>query len=406
MKYRIHEANIERLEKHMARIGKKCHKLGLDFTYERTGEEIAPVLDKNGEQAYDSEGEPIIVKYIIVEVSGLAIHNDWEFVATIDHTDEGNIIRNVNNNISVPERYYTSDCYCEHCKTDRNRNQTEIIHNTVTGEFMQVGKACVKEYIGGLDASTIAQWIEMFDSVIKGESHTGGGYQNYRELYTYIRYAVETIKHFGYVKKYDEFGDYNKNNTTSRVCDFIYNYNRMVHCNPYDRNVIELMDSVGFNVDSKETIETADKVIEFCKNIEETNEYTHNIHILANSDYFNGKFTGYVVSMVALYNREVERIAKEYARQEQANKEKASDYVGNIGDRIEIKAVTATTISSFETAYGITYINKFVDENGNVYMWFGNKAVDEGITSVKGTIKEHKEYKGVKQTILTRCKVA
>ncbi len=47
------------------------------------------------------------------------------------------------------------------------------------------------------------------------------------------------------------------------------------------------------------------------------------------------------------------------------------------------------------------------DENGNVYVWFasGNFVPDLGSHyHIKGTVKKHDDYKGDKQTILTRCK--
>ena len=41
-------------------------------------------------------------------------------------------------------------------------------------------------------------------------------------------------------------------------------------------------------------------------------------------------------------------------------------------------------------------------------MWTGEGYdIEEGKTyTIKGTVKEHSEYKGTKQTILTRCKIA
>lgn len=105
---------------------------------------------------------------------------------------------------------------------------------------------------------------------------------------------------------------------------------------------------------------------------------------------------------------EAERLAREA--------EKAiSQYVGEIGEKI---TTTATYIGSpyFESrSFGgwgteTCYINTFKDEAGNKIIWktsARNVGVEfeEGATvQLSGTVKEHSEYKGEKQTIIIRAK--
>ena len=49
---------------------------------------------------------------------------------------------------------------------------------------------------------------------------------------------------------------------------------------------------------------------------------------------------------------------------------------------------------------------KFIDVNDNIYTWKTTKVFKDGVTSLTGTVKTHNDYKGIKQTELTRCKVA
>lgn len=88
-----------------------------------------------------------------------------------------------------------------------------------------------------------------------------------------------------------------------------------------------------------------------------------------------------------------------------------SEYVGEIGDKIEVE-VTLSFYTGWESNFGynnVTYLYTFKDEQGNVYTWktgsYLNKDKGSKLT-LKGTIKDHSEYKGVKQTVLTRCKIA
>ena len=88
-----------------------------------------------------------------------------------------------------------------------------------------------------------------------------------------------------------------------------------------------------------------------------------------------------------------------------------SQYVGNVGEKFE-GSVILTSIHTYETHftyYGeLNYIYKFEDSNGNTIIWkTSNRDLEEGKTYLlTGKIKEHSEYKGDKQTILTRCKIA
>ena len=89
----------------------------------------------------------------------------------------------------------------------------------------------------------------------------------------------------------------------------------------------------------------------------------------------------------------------------------ASEYVGNIGDKIEMR-LTFKDAFAFETHFTyrgeLNHIYKFADDNGNTFTWKTGKwlELDKGTQyTVKGTIKDHNEYKGDKQTVLTRCKV-
>lgn len=60
--------------------------------------------------------------------------------------------------------------------------------------------------------------------------------------------------------------------------------------------------------------------------------------------------------------------------------------------------------------YGMTtmFAHTFKDADGNVFTWKTQKgiALERGAAvNLSGTVKEHTEYKGERQTVLTRCKV-
>lgn len=103
----------------------------------------------------------------------------------------------------------------------------------------------------------------------------------------------------------------------------------------------------------------------------------------------------------------------------------SSEYLGEVGKKLSI-TVTLKKSFSFENTFGYhtatTYIHNFEDADGNAIIWkTTNSLIDYTYPEDKpghceahpfttgtltGTVKEHSEYKGVKQTVLTRCKVS
>lgn len=88
---------------------------------------------------------------------------------------------------------------------------------------------------------------------------------------------------------------------------------------------------------------------------------------------------------------------------------KTGEYVGTVGSKIK---ATVTVTNVFEnslnfhghTRYTYKHIMKSADDN--VFVWNTSTVcynVGHTMTLV-GTVKAHEEYKGVRQTILTRCK--
>lgn len=83
-----------------------------------------------------------------------------------------------------------------------------------------------------------------------------------------------------------------------------------------------------------------------------------------------------------------------------------SHHIGQIGEKVEL-TVSHIRTGSYETRFGITHVYTFKDEAGNVLVWKTGSSCSfpEGMFRLGGSIKEHSEYNGVDQTVLTRCKI-
>ena len=108
--------------------------------------------------------------------------------------------------------------------------------------------------------------------------------------------------------------------------------------------------------------------------------------------------------------------AMNYLQKQQQLQQRATadnnTYLGKVGDKVEftIQSVKALFSNYVNVGYRnsvetITY--KFITENGNTVLWSTGKQITDDYIGCKvtGTIKALKEYKGEKQTIVTRCKI-
>lgn len=96
-----------------------------------------------------------------------------------------------------------------------------------------------------------------------------------------------------------------------------------------------------------------------------------------------------------------ERVVKE------GSEKKVSSWVGYQGER-KTFSLTIERLIPTSSEWGNSYLHSSKDEDGNVITFFNrNKLGEEGETiTITGTVKKRDDYKGIKQTVLNRVKVA
>tara|TARA_R100000426_G_scaffold48647_1_gene35984 strand:+ start:69 stop:860 length:792 start_codon:yes stop_codon:yes gene_type:complete len=86
-----------------------------------------------------------------------------------------------------------------------------------------------------------------------------------------------------------------------------------------------------------------------------------------------------------------------------------SNFVGEVGDK-SVFELTLKFKADFQNYfYGrpvTSWLNNLVDAQGNVFVYWGKCLGNKGDNiKMKATIKEHKVYKGIKQTVVNRPKI-
>lgn len=391
MVYAIYEYFYPDVEKKLNRIAKKCIKHGNDFTFEVKGEEIR--------ERYNKElGMTEYHKFILVEVDGTAKIDNWECIAVLEVHDVGNIIRRINTEIEIPERFKHTENICEHCNSKRQRNNLYVIHNIETDEWKQVGGNCLKLYTGGLNMEYVTAYMDGITELEEFDGIVGHG-KAYYHVNDILSYAVEVINKTGY------FNAQAMLPTKYIVSVLMYNglsrAIELINKDFKDARLDVRMSEVDFHKES--TMDTVEQIINYYKNLEDDSEFVHNIKVMLNEEYVLPRNIGFLCYLPEGY-------AKHIQKEIEKAKKVETEYFGEVGKRYKDKVISdISLIASWETQWGYTGVYKITLEDNSILTWKTNSYLhldrNEEFDKITFTVKEHKEYKGEKQTEVTRCKV-
>lgn len=403
MRFSIPEQNIENLEKKLIRIKNKCAKYGCEFKYERVGEHFEEKKFYHCDEFGTVEKWSEVIHFIDIEAEGTAAINGWKFVASLDFTDKGNIIQGVGD-IEVPARYYSCSPWCEHCKTARDRRHSFIVFNEETGEFKQVGKSCLRDFTGGLSAEVAASFESAIKEIQEASDFSGlGGFgKSWFDVKEFMAYVAETIRIYGYVKR--DGVDI----CTADRAEELYRKGTGMRLAGGDAQKARLLDAEAKGFDAGNGAELAEKVRAWILGNERDDNYFHNLKVACGLEYGDYKVLGLLSSAFPAYDRDLEFQAEKREREAKAAEAaEKSSWMGNVGDKVSFEIADFRVISSWETQWGMTMVYKFVSVDGQEATWKTGNWVSERCIGgkISGKIKELKEYRGVKQTELTRCKI-
>lgn len=408
MTFSIPEMNMESLEKKLTRIKNKAAKYGNEFRYERIGEHFEERTFRE-EIGFDTANCcPIykewvaIVKYIDIDVEGIAAVNGWKFAASLEFTDAGNIISGTGE-VEIPQRYYNCTPWCEHCRTSRDRRHSYIVFNEESGEFKQVGKSCLKDFTHGLSAEYVAHFESFIKEAEEAQTFSGGHVKTYFDVEDFMAFAAETIRLYGYVRR-DGSGI-----CTADRAEELYRHEFGMRLMYGKELNARLHDAKSRGFDHKNSAELAQTVREWIINNERDDNYFHNLKVACGNSKVGYNGLGLLVSAFPAYDRELEYEAQRREREAKESEARArSSYMGNVGDKISFEIADFKLITSWTNQWGFVGVYKFVSKDGLEATWKTSAYIDERkiIGSViTGTVKEHKEWNGIKQTELTRCKI-
>ena len=393
--YTIPQDRREEIEKLVAKYQKKAAKYGATLTVEY-GEPYArmtPVRRIDPITMVFYEVDRVLVEVFDLTIDGDEIRKDgYTVVAKIEHLEGGNVVSAFGD--EVKQGWRDAKGCCEHCNSKRDRRLTFIVKHE-DGTEKQVGRTCLKDYCG-IDPQAIGYRNELNEILLDDDiANYDFERRPVSKAYSTIEVlalALRTIKAQGYVKS----GEPHSNKSV----------------------IAEEINRVRFTDAEREEARKLAQAISAIDPDEAFTANLNNVQSLIASEYCKANHFGRIAYAPIAYEKYREEMERRAEREARRNAERAaSNYVGEVGKRIDLDIAEMKLLTSWETQWGCTWLYRFIDTNGNILVWFASKPLErvnangayEDVTEVhhiRATVKEHSERDGVKQTIITRCKAA
>lgn len=383
--YRVPVENWEGLTERIEKLNKRAVKLGCEPA-------IIEIVRKEDEVCQSGE----VIRYHVVTVEGKApVLNGWRFLARLQHVYlEGkteSIIRTIPG-YTIPEKYQTAENYCDHCQLKRYRTDTFIVQNEQTDEYKQVGRQCLKDFLGHTSPGAIAALAEHLSNldamVEEAMGRNANGKPHMVSLKIYLSYVSAAIRTKGWVSR-TKAGVRPELEATAN-----YAFKEM-----FPESSMERDDKLTL---IKEDEELANSAIEWVRGnkskLDRPNDYEHNLCVVSGLEAIKIDMIGLAASIIPYY----ERATREKVDQS------GSEWVGTIGEKVKLSVVVNRIIPYENKKYGGTMqIHKMSEINSNnALVWFSSgKKLEEGKElKIQGIVKGHNEFRGVKETVLTRVR--
>lgn len=370
---KVSEGRLSYLHEKLAKLNKKAVKLNLPEIVSKVTGFYPEVLNERGQiktRAFWS-----------VDLDGTSPGLAYTFVGTVEHHDGGNILRSVPGQ-EINEKFRQAKSVCAHCEKFRSRKDTFVV--VLDGEQKQVGRSCVKDFLGHQSLEQIKLYAELGELTEKAYEDDPG----YRfgsseiQVVTFVVMAFRAIRSLGWVSaKNASIGQ----SPTSSVATTLYAGLRAAK----DQTTPP----------TEEELAEANEAIFFAKS-RSSSSFEKNMAVVANLPALDHKHLG-IASCIAL---SFMKFKEEETRKSIPD---TSEWIGSVKDKVEVE-VKIVSIRSFEGSFGPVHIYNMADPMGNNIVWkttVRDLGEENSTFKLRGTIKEHTMFRNKKQTVLTRCKI-
>lgn len=388
--YTIVADDLADFEKKYRRIARKFEKLGRAVPAYSIGSKRTV----NGTYIVDGDDYPCIVSVIDVtfgegDISRQKLYGDYEFVGSASYLEDGESFVSFTRDSEDDEFSIRSlvkePTHCDHCGIKRKRNKVYILRNIETGNYMQVGNSCMKDLFGIGIADAISEFFGFVDAIDEfDEDNISSSVGQANPAVNTIVFLAKCVSLFNSGERWISKKEAFETNKKSSVEIILYGNDFCVEISNSD-------------------IEIANEVIHFVNSLDANSEYIENLQQVLSQENISYKLAGIAGSAVPMFYRNPKKAKDAEAKE--------TRWYGNVDDKIEFTG-TVLVAARFEGHYGSSIVLVVGTDAGEVFKttYTGRSdaiwALAVGDTcTLTGTVKDHTEYNGDKQTVLTRVKV-
>tara|TARA_Y100001972_G_scaffold122182_1_gene167329 strand:- start:186 stop:1490 length:1305 start_codon:yes stop_codon:yes gene_type:complete len=416
-----------RIEKMLKRIARAFQRRGLMFAH--SFGEIYIQKRKIGGLWFD-------IRYQDLTITMASLSDDWQVLYTTvpadpNEGDGSNAVHMLNPTIDEAES--TSLLYpkfrdtCDHCTSGkRGRHKTITIRHKQTGGIKTVGTSCLFEYTA-IDPALVENIM-----AIKGaaESGWGGGARTEKPTDNIADFAIKAALYIHsnhayrtglgrILLRYDHIGQEQRQFTNQDeppigFCSMKGHPQRYMCDYKLEGTTVGTCDWSTSDDGDTATIdpavaELAQELIDYATNLSGSNSFEFNCRQVWTSGVVSEKTAGIAGGVVASFLKNRAKVAREAQQAKQVAELESNNHIGTVGEKHEFGEVSVDFVRLIDGYYGQTTLTKFLTPQGDLIVWFrsGNKTdIKQGDTiNLSGKIKKHDDYKGRKQTVITRGKI-
>jgi hypothetical protein len=399
----LSEPQLQAAREQLAKLAKAATKLGVTPPMLVHSEPREVVRDDNSE-AY--------LEYDCAIVGAEPVIAGYKFVGSINHDESGNIIKLADNSRDEFDttQFRVGAQKCDHCGQQRYRKDTYLVVHVESKALKQVGSSCLRDFLGHGDPQAIMSYVQniiefmadMDDDDSFGRYYSGGRYGEPRMgIVFFLANICAMIDEYGWLSKTRAADEMRASEAT--VERALFNVRDL---ESGDRK--RIAEAIQINEAHYELARTslawlASDIV--TKPVETRSDYEHNLCVACGNGIalsFQTRQAGIVGSLIAAYRRAMSQAAERKAAALQ------SHHYGEPGWKLVGHTMLVTHVYDNANDYGVSYKHIMRDLKGNVFTWQSStyRLNENTRYQISGTVKAHTEYRGIKQTQLTRCKFA
>ncbi|SUA31637.1 Uncharacterised protein [Mycolicibacterium fortuitum] len=398
--YEIHAERIGELETRIDKANRRLARAGSIERFTYTAEPFTREVTSNGGIAQYIPMLRITLSAPTITVPG------YTFVAGLTREEGGMVVRTApGQNLdgwTRPEAHG-----CDYCGKIRHRSTSFVVRNDATGEIVQIGKSCLRPFLGVAPAGL---WTLTLDpeELLPGDDsgHFGGRIPVVYPIRQLLAMAW-AVSDSGtkFITATQARDSWKPTSSTGQMALYVWHWEPTGRNADKERPYIDAMRAAAAEVPD----DIIDELLAGVQTLDPNQDYGANMAAALAGENVSARSVGLVVSLIAVRNRLLRKDAEAKAH---AHAVAASEWIGQPKDKLTDLEVTVQAVL-YVDGYSYNSTDTIVvmrTTEGHVLKWKTSgrhTEIEQGANYhlARATVKEHGEYRGIKQTTVIRCKL-